>query len=202
MIKSSDFFKACCDGHNWAESTAKTVRMPEQDYNTFTAYLQWLYTNELVVHDKHDLERGNELSVVERMRISKLSYITLLELAVLADTLIDVAFSNIIVDEMIRTWQYLNELPGHESIRRVYKGLPDSSTIRKMFVDVWCASSSEATMRIWLPTFPKAFTVDLVLAFKLATSERSKKLKFSWEDRCKYHTHDDKTPKTTDCDKK
>ena len=176
--------------------------MPEQDYNTFTAYLQWLYTNELVLHDKHDLERCKEYPLQEQQRIFSVSYSTLLELAMLADTLIDVAFSNVIADELIKTWQYMKMLPGPEFVRRVYKGLPDSSTIRKMFVDVWCASSTEAAMRNWLPTFPKAFIVDLVLAFKLAAKGESARRKPTWEDRCKYHTHDDKTPKTTDCDKK
>lgn len=51
LCRSSPFFRAALSG-NWSEtSPGGCLEMPEEDGDTFTAYLQWTFSGEVVVYE-------------------------------------------------------------------------------------------------------------------------------------------------------
>lgn len=191
LIRTSDFFKACCSGHNWKENSTKIIELPEDDYETLSVYLDWLYTGEVVATDEDatDEGRGNP-----KWQSASGLHAVLVKLAILADRLLDLKFGNIIADEYTLSIRTCGWGPEPKQVALVYEKLPPSSPMRRLMVD-WYRSHDEraAYMEKHRNEFIESFFFDMMVSFARETKEDTKS-RLEMKNKCQYHTHHEKFP--------
>lgn len=194
LIRTSDFFKACCDGHDWKESMTKTVELPDEDVERFQDYLHWLYTSELFGTEGVEAEIGTPRpeNGQERRDLSHQFYGIYERLAVLADQFGDQVFENAVVDKIIEAKQVFKVSPASRIVREVYAALPESSSLRKLLVDSYRDSVTLDYIQTQKQTLPQDFIFDLMLSF---AQDRKETKRVTRGNRCNYHVHNDKIPK-------
>lgn len=195
LTKSSDFFKACCDGHNWRESATKTIELLYDDADTISIYVQWLYTGELVVIETTIPADAHHRSKSEREEIFDRHFLPLYKLMIFGDKVGDSSLSNVIVDEILRITEVINLLPGPIKIRQIYPELPAESPIRKLLRHLYRTADIDYIDR-QRHFLPADFVFDLMVEL-IRTRDQPRWRCPRFADRCKYHIHDDKIPKCT-----
>ena len=197
LTKSSDFFQACSRGE-WQEVSTKTTSLPEVDVESFSTYLQWLYTGAIVVSedditDETDM-RSLQKKETERFRLRHLT--PLLKLAVLADRLGDAQLSNSASDTLIQVVETIKVGPNLADIHLVYKQLPDNSTFRRLLVDMFNTKCNVKFLIENQAHLPAAFIFDLMVGLREERRIWKSGVGTRYSgDRCQYHQHNDKVPK-------
>lgn len=198
LTKSSDFFKRCCNGHNWKETKTKEIMLPEDDSEDVATYIAWLTTGELVVDESEDCQ-GIDLQSApykDRNTVARRWHKALCELAVLADKLGDDHFTNAVVDEFLHIIYLCNMVPGEATIAILYERLPSSYPLLRIAVDCIRALEYEAAFDDKDSMYPKAFLLDLARAMHKDQGKKRVPCP-SYSNRREYHVHNDRLPKCT-----
>ncbi|KAK5113131.1 hypothetical protein LTR85_010949 [Meristemomyces frigidus] len=150
----ADFFKAACSAE-WKEGQTRTVRLPPTKPARFQIYLDWLYSQQLlVVMDavKKALEQDDIPTHKDTQPL--LLICELCQLWMLGDYLLDVTFKNKVMDNILA-----HELPRRRlimlpTIRTVIDGTPKDCGLQWWMVDhvaPLVEVSQLEEMRAWLP---------------------------------------------------
>lgn len=194
LIRTSDFFKRCCNGHNWKEVAAKIVEMPEETADSMSIYLHWLYKDAVIVSEDEGVVAGKgKHSKEQSMALARL-YVEYKELAILADRLGDSVFGNAVVEEVIKTLLVWGAGPNTEFVSEIYAKLPASSPMRQLLIDIYRDHVPRHYLEGNKGSLPKDFIFDLMLSF--ANGHTAPTL-LKVGPRCKYHVHNEKVPKCT-----
>lgn len=138
----SEFFKAACS-KNWLENQEKTVRLPEQEVETFRLYLESVYAENVDYTILCDFpcevhtgisELGNEDKFRCREALTKLC-----RLWVTADFLRDPKLQNDIIDcvaYVLRTNPSV-EMVSWNIIRFVTSNIPVQAGLHRLFIGFW-----------------------------------------------------------------
>lgn len=143
-MKSSEFLQKCCNGQ-WKESSTKTLKLPETDPGVFSAYLQFIYTGELVATDECHLHASkvesdkcsDQGSEEVKRNIAQRTFLALTKAAILADMLLDMTFGNTVVDEILKTQDALRFMPSPSNAAEVYSRIAGSSNVKRLMVDFY-----------------------------------------------------------------
>lgn len=193
LIKSSAFFQACCDGHDWKESVTKTIELPEQSVEHTSAYVEWLYTGEITVMDDVPSD-ALTLPLEERWKTAGQIYIQLGRMAEVADQTCDDVFANALIDEFLRANSRFNVWPGPVTVRELSSRLPETSPFHVLLRDFFISCSNAETLASARSIMPESFL--FAIAMELLKRQGQPKLQRpTLADRCKYHIHNDKIPK-------
>lgn len=189
LVKSSEFLKKCCDG-NWQETTTKTIKLEDIDSELFSAYLQWIYTGELVVCDEQDhLEAAAANAVNNEPIYSKYTH-KLVEFAILSDRLLDSSFGNTIVDWFIKTTKEYNKVPAALRLQKLYQAIPGAPRFKRLLVDSYIDLPMYELEEV-RGRLPIDFVFDLMVR---STEDRRLGIKGkrgTWQSRCEYHVHEE-----------
>ena len=164
---------------------------------SFSVYLQWLYTGTIVISDEHldDMNTGKDLSNKDRTQLAADYFGALFQLVILADRLGDLALSNATLDAILRTNQQLGYGPTVDNVRLAYEALPESSSLRRLVVDYYSYIVDPSFMTQNGKEFPGEFIFDVMLRLK-KDAATGKRLASKYPGtRCRYHQHNDKVPK-------
>ena len=195
LVKSSDFFKACCkEGAAWVESETKTIEMPEEDPKIFSAYLQWLYTQELVIFDGFNIESVKDADLKTTEEAACLAYDRLVQFAMLADRLVDSAFNNEIVNNFISIEQASEFGMSTQTKVDLHSALPENSPIRRLMVRLTMQRIDTDYLNRRGKDLSQEFAVDLLRSYA-AMKEAPGSLRAPvWRNRCDFHLHADGEP--------
>ena len=201
LTKTSEFFQKCCNGE-WKEASTRTVELPETDPDEFAIYLQWLYTGDLVANEDNRLQDLKTEDWEARIEGARTIFPALIALGILADMLMDPAFENAIVDEIIMAENAISHCPSSTSSKTLYDNVSGRSNIKRLIVDFYATKVDIRIVREQRATCHEDMIFDIMIRLhedrKQPADERLDKLRRpSWEKRCKYHTHNDKVPKCT-----
>lgn len=165
LVQSSDFLKACCNGADERKETAsRTAELPEANVEAFLVYLHWPYSNELVVENEDKVEECRDLDVATRARLSFKIWKPLHALAVMGGQLSNIAFSNAVIDRMVRTREAIHVI-STQYIKRMYEELPPTTPIRRLLVDLWISKAQEGMAEEYKQQLTHDFLIDLVTGY-------------------------------------
>ncbi|GAB7338111.1 hypothetical protein MBLNU457_4470t1 [Dothideomycetes sp. NU457] len=187
LCRYSPFFRAALSG-SWSEtSPGGCLEMPDDDGDTFTAYLQWTVSGEVVVYEYE--ARSSNLNI---------HYVKLFDLYVFADKVGDRKLQNTVIDQLHELFEDFEKLPGRTETLRHMSRIPEHCMLYEYLVnqyaltfrsDCWDVNVVEA----WPAFFAKVLSA---MAAK-RDSDRSEcdwnSLK-SWTDSRQYHLDDEETP--------
>lgn len=159
LITTSDFFKACCDGHDWKESNTKTIELPEEDPEAVSTYLSFLYTGELVVTKDALPTSAETSSKEERWQMWIDHYWPLFGLAFLSDKFGDAALNNAVMDAMIHVVSITGQYLAGNGIRFLYSRLPSSSPVSRFVRDAYKAYAGPEVIRTKTNYQPNSCTI-------------------------------------------
>ncbi|KAK4952511.1 hypothetical protein LTR10_009317 [Elasticomyces elasticus] len=123
--KYSGFFKAACNG-GFREAQDKIIHLPDVGPATFRAYVQWIYSGNVVVVDGEEL-RSDDKGDQRQWRLIKLY--------VLGEILSDMLLRNKITDGYRECCRSNGYGAGPASIGLAYEHTPAGSTMRKLLLD-------------------------------------------------------------------
>ena len=137
LCYSSKFFRAALE-KDFKEKNEKIVRLPEVDIGTFSIYLQWAYTGQVVgvpvcqtcLHNSYQGVYGEHEDPCE------MAYI---DLYILGDLLDDIRLRNHIMDMIALNNLEFDTLPAVKAIQRAWASTPPHSKLRQYCLDscVW-----------------------------------------------------------------
>ena len=195
LTKSSAFFETCCNG-KWKEGETKTIPLPEDDPETFSTYLQWLYTGEVVVADGQDEDVPKDLETrVERTRPY---YMSIMALAGFADKYNDVAFSNAVNDLLLNIMHKFRIGPGAACLIKAYCTLPKGSTTLALLADHFAAYADPEQLENDVSKYPPAFLGQVWITMRRRHKQCPVRVP-STKTLCYYQEHNEEVPKTAWC---
>lgn len=112
--ENSDFFRAALD-KKWKEGQSLTVKLPEDSPETFSAYVEWLYST-----------KDNEAE-----------FVSLAEMYVLGEKIQSSTFCDAVIEEMLRACNASGVIPSINAVNALYSGTPPFSPARRFMADVW-----------------------------------------------------------------
>lgn len=114
------------------------MQLPEGDFEVLSAYLHWLYVDEVMATEDDDLIIDARTKDVEaQCKISNEYYSSLAQLAILADKYTDTAFNHAVIDKFVAGSENLCMSPGCDVVCDSYANLPTTSPIRRFLVDTY-----------------------------------------------------------------
>lgn len=129
LCKSSEFFKAACNG-DWKESKDRVINMEHYDEQDFLAYIHWLYTETLILDEDGSI--AAKLSYIDPWTIDV--YIAF-ECYLLGDFIGDLRFCNVLIDRVLHLFKDNDGVPGPGYTRDRWPKLPCESGLARMLVD-------------------------------------------------------------------
>ena len=178
----SAFFRAAVEGP-FKEAEEKTVRLPEIDPDLFSVYLQWIYSDKIVILGAGDIAKDTGGSKQRAL---------LIELYILADALDDRRLRNRTTDEFIDLCRSTS-WPGCKSIKRIWNSTPEGSKLRKLLID-YEMSKKRTSGACWIErnrkSLPKSFMSDLAIAFAKTGLDKRKVTNPRFASPLIYHDHD------------
>lgn len=172
------------------------MKLPECEADTFEIYYQWLLEGELVVSDEYDLAHAATWDGERRANANEVYFEHLQKLAIFADSAMDTALNNTVVDLLLRTGEEVGTIPTAELVSVVYSRLPQGSVIRKLLVDIWHGDGShEAFKNRDKSGYPYQSIFDVLVSFKDGECLHKDVQHAVWSNRCHDHLHDEKVPK-------
>ena len=165
------------------------------DYDQFTIYLQYLYTERLVINDEEaaeEVEQGQEDG--RKHQNFEDSIAKLIELASLGDWLRDTSFRNAVNDAFIATIHKYGSLPGPTHLHSLVDIFPTSSALYRLNVDFFASSGMPKDFEKRGMHYPKQFVLDVIIEMMKRRDGSPQRNEPLWKDRCQYHEHDEKTP--------
>ena len=201
LTKSAEFFKACCSS-SWKEGQTNTIELPEETPETFSAYLQWLYTEHLVIVDGFNLDDIKVYSEDEpensaAQEETDAAFKALCDFAVLADRLGDASFTNTVIDWMLKIVTRLNRIVQAEHAIRTYAILPKFSGIRRLLLDLDLGRGHSEYMERDAEMYTLEYTFDLAVSLMKVAEKGNEYPDPRWESRCNYHEHRDGASRCT-----
>ncbi|KAF2483579.1 hypothetical protein BDY17DRAFT_310554 [Neohortaea acidophila] len=177
----SDFFRKACGGA-FREAKEATVRLPEIKADTFRSYVHWLYTGNALVTNKtiDGVQRPYFDSYAIKERIQLLT-----ELYIAADMLADLPLRNAVIDALVEHLS-IGDCVLAGTIEMTYTHTPETSKIRKLFVDHCRTLRSVNFFKVVGERLPHGFLLDLVMEM---TGTNPAVAKLTYADRCRYHEH-------------
>lgn len=195
LTKSSNFFKACCNGHDWKESVTKIVELPDDDFEAVSTYVHWLYYGDLMVTECGGLPPDvRSRPQRERVGIAGSIYPQLGKLSVLSDKVGDDVFTNDVVDCFLTTFEKTWTWPDTAAIQRTHDQLPPSSLVRALLKDIYRSCEKYENAMETRSALSKDFIFDMMVALLQRQGQGQARYP-TVVDRCKYHVHNDKVPK-------
>lgn len=176
ICKDSRFFRALCSGQ-WAESTSRTARLPEDDPEVFQSYLQYTYAR---VFDAHTNWWEYDL-------------VKLINIYVLADKLQNASLCNYTIDKLLSYYVAEHTWPSAYTASQVWNATPEKSPLRKLIVDYYCTM----VPRHYFEQNYKKLPNDLILTMAFmsrpsTTASRNQytAIKPGPNSKCQYHVHE------------
>lgn len=123
ICAKSEFFRAACSTC-WLEGREKVVRLPEVDPDIFKTYLDWTYTDVLVVETAPK-------SPAVKTKTSR----GIVDMYLLGDVLNDVKLRNRAM-QLLSSHVINQRVPNTMTIRRIWDNTPTTSLLRNWVVDV------------------------------------------------------------------
>lgn len=182
VVSRSEFFEKALKSE-WKEGQGRRILLPEDDPETFQAYLHWVYTGRIYSGQKP-------------------SYVVLAKSYAWAEKLLDKELKDRLLDAMVTTCRERDEkglrnFPGTDAISIIYAATTESSPARRMMVDMYVSHGAES----WTVSVEHGIEllVDVTKALlpECTISDGKKHNKYSEIDRgspCSYHHHDKDKP--------
>jgi hypothetical protein len=130
----SDFFRAALK-KEWAEGQTHIIKLPEDDPEIVTRYLDFVYHNRLVTQYKSQPDSN---------------YIDLALLYVYGERVLDIFIQNTIIEHLLKLTDVINRnhhghphYPGPAVVEIVYEGTTPTSPFRRMLVDMYARHGLE-----------------------------------------------------------
>ncbi|OMP88204.1 hypothetical protein BK809_0002961 [Diplodia seriata] len=125
LCSSSPFFRKACNG-NWKEARERRVELPEDTPECFDVYVQWLYSDQLLVKHKDKEEVDSDLFLGVYLLGNKLLDRKFKEACV------DIAFQSFDLDNYPQDW-----IISADHAKTLYSALPSSDPYRRLYVRFW-----------------------------------------------------------------
>jgi hypothetical protein len=140
LTARSEFFRRAMNG-KWAESDTRMVKLPDDEPETFTIYLNLVYTGQLVTMRKSKEELAT-MDIGPFMRETENEYCDLFDLYVLAEKLQDVLAKNAAITAAIdvsimESADASCTVPSFAAVNSVYEGTPEGSPARRVVADLY-----------------------------------------------------------------
>ncbi|KAK3703248.1 hypothetical protein LTR37_014588 [Vermiconidia calcicola] len=185
VLEHSKFFRAALT-KGFKEGQSRLIHLPEIETPAFEAYIQWMYSHEIVI---------NECESVEEASKTRKQYSELIELYVVGDRLENTNLRNEVMTALVQLQEQSDPNPGCKNVSRVYKETPESSPLRRFVLDSWLdADPDEAIpyMKYMRLKFPTEFIFDMAL--ELFQGKTRPAVRPVDRPKCFYHEHNDETP--------
>jgi hypothetical protein len=132
LYKSSQFFQAALKT-DWAEGQQREVKLPEEEFEAFNTYVQWMYKRAIPTKFEKNSSEDKD---------KQQSYIHLSKLYVLGERLMDCEFQNQVVDAIVatardQTSEGTRYKPIGEVVNIIYENTPKPSPGRKLMAQIW-----------------------------------------------------------------
>ena len=154
LRKSSKFFQAALK-EQWTEGQECEVKLPEEEVEMVTTYLQWLYSD-TVASKVQDQDKPS-------------AYIYLSKLYVLGERLVDSEFQSRIIDAiMVNVREPVDGIhynPIGKAINIVYENTPKSSPARQLMVETWFCHGKPHWLKESKAELNYEFVEDILTAF-------------------------------------
>ncbi|PSN64734.1 hypothetical protein BS50DRAFT_529203 [Corynespora cassiicola Philippines] len=155
----SEFFRRALNG-NWAESTDRVVRLPEDNPSIFSLYHGFLYTKSLPILPERISNDEKESEAIAEQ------YLALCELYVLAEKLVDSMFKADVLDALKnRSTRPASNgacyYPNMDCVRVIYDGTRSKSKARSLLVSIYVDHGNEEFVKEEVDQIPKEFLHDL-----------------------------------------
>lgn len=151
----------------------------------FAIYVQWIYSNEIVVLDAERIEE--DITGAKQGE-------HLIELYILADKLDDKRLRNQVTDELTAVWRSVERGPTSRDITRIWHCTRESSKMRRLILDSIMQSGGGNWLAKHKDNVPSGFMIDLAIAYAHANWDRSKVTDPENAPACTYHERDDTLP--------
>lgn len=184
LAAKSPFFEAAMH-KGWPEGQSKTVRLPEQDEEVFTAYFRWVYAEVI------DLSQITETLDVQADPQRGPSYLSHARVWVLGNYLQDFQLCNRLTDELIKRAKRLGRGIHPRTLKLVWESTSSDEPLRKLFVAISLAQEHPESFRQTVEQWPH----DMIVTMAGKYLEREARPACpGMADRCKYHIHADGKP--------
>lgn len=194
LTSTSEFFKSALK-KEWRKTGDRDIDLRDQQTETFSSYVHWLYYNEIITDMKWTCADDDEIPGPD--------FDSLGELYVLGEHLIDTAFQDAVISVLVgltrkKDQDDVNYYPGFSTVNIIYEGTTDKSPARRLLVDLhvrhgnenWikdhCVKNgSDCFNHEFLTDLSQALLKDRVLLYK----HQKKYAQFDAGIPCKYHNH-------------
>lgn len=156
LRQTSPFFRAALD-KQWKENTSGEIKLPEDETDVVTAYVDWLYSktvSEAICRDNCEGELQPDFNF-------------LISLYVFAEKVQDDRFADAALCQMLEQMDLGKKeawYPGQPALARAYEGTPDGSPLRRLLACVWAKYLSPSWFGLG-EVYPMEFMVDLAKQF-------------------------------------
>lgn len=138
LTSHSLFFRKALSG-TWVEAKERKVKLPEDNQDTFSVYVNLLYTNQITVGPSSSKDSGVTTKDAARDELE-----ILVNLYVLAEKLRDVKTKNKALVAILASSKEVRSdkhtyAPGQSIITKIYAGTGPGSALRRLVVDLWTA---------------------------------------------------------------
>lgn len=168
------------------EARKNTVRLPDANINidTFKAFVQWLYTGEIVVLDSE--ETKNDKNGTEQ-------YLSLMKLYMLGFDLQSIRLRNAVINNFIAMNTNALALPNEVITKKAFRNTPEDSTLQKLLTEFYQHCEDAEWLKKRGGELPHSFLLGVVHSRALLKGRKAPMLKYA--ERCKFHEHNDEHPK-------
>jgi hypothetical protein len=133
LAKTSEFFRIALK-KEWKEGQVRVVKLPEEDINLITRYLDFVFSQILPSGDVQDASQVEDTCV----------YYGILKLYTLGERILDGSIRNAVVKETLRLADLIGDdgcglLPCKDCIEMIYKETSERSAARCVMVDLHVA---------------------------------------------------------------
>lgn len=185
--KHSVFFRTAISG-NFKEAKERAIELPKAEVDTFTSFLQWMYTGEVVVMEPEEAAK-DQRNENQNERLAKLY--------VLGDYLQCIGLRNATIDAIIQLQRTTGTIPGQAAISIAFTSTPENCTLQKLLTTYGLNTQDVGWLEKSKTDLPTAFLYALVHGRMLNKNEKT--LLPAYSDRCKFHQHDEELPKGPSC---
>ena len=126
LTSTSAFFKVA-GSQKWKEGQDRTVRLPEQDLELWTAYLHWKFTHSLTASKGSGSSKKSETKVDGWQRVILL-WIT-------ADQLQDLHLQNKAADQILAYLKDRKDIAGPDNVSIAWASSVPESSLRRLLID-------------------------------------------------------------------
>lgn len=172
ISERSSFFKAACN-ERWSRAdSSKTVKLPDDNAEIFSVYLNCVYKNVVITHELESAEadvldepEGAETETfgLDPTAIAcEKKFALPIRTYILADKLGDLKSCNLIIDEIIVLSDQWDKIPSYMSYDTVYMNTAPGSPLRGLLVDYCVHEGTNYNAKDLMDRAPSEFVVDVL----------------------------------------